>query len=136
MSKLFILWSLCLLSFSSLATSERYEFASNDQLRRFQQLSNELRCPKCQNNALSDSQSPLAEDLRHIIASKIKQGASNEDIVQFMTERYGNFIRYQPPLTVSTSPLWLVPLLVLIFAALMLWRIILRHRQEGSSNDE
>lgn len=136
MSKLFILWSLCLLSFSSLATSERYEFASNDQLRRFQQLSNELRCPKCQNNALSDSQSPLAEDLRQIIASKIKQGASNEDIVQFMTERYGNFIRYQPPLTMSTSPLWLVPLLVLIFAGLMLWRIILRHRQEESSNDE
>jgi cytochrome c-type biogenesis protein CcmH len=135
-SKLFILWSLCLLSFSSLATSERYEFASNDQLRRFQQLSNELRCPKCQNNALSDSQSPLAEDLRLIIASKIKQGASNEDIVQFMTERYGNFIRYQPPLTMSTSPLWLVPLLVLIFATLMLWRTILRHRQEESSNDE
>jgi cytochrome c-type biogenesis protein CcmH len=87
----------------------------------------ELRCLVCQNQTIADSHAGLAEDLRRDIREQLARGATDEQVVQYMTDRYGDFIRYRPPLRGSTALLWLGPgvLLVVGLAVLVL---VLRRR--------
>jgi cytochrome c-type biogenesis protein CcmH len=87
----------------------------------------ELRCLVCQNQTIADSHSGLAVDLRHQVREQLRAGASNEQVVQFMTDRYGDFVRYRPPWKGSTLVLWIGPaaFLVLGLGALAL---VLRQR--------
>jgi cytochrome c-type biogenesis protein CcmH len=71
--------------------------------RRVQALSEELRCLVCQNQSLADSSADLAVDLKNQVREKLKQGASEKDVIAFMTERYGDFVLYRPPLKATTS---------------------------------
>jgi cytochrome c-type biogenesis protein CcmH len=89
----------------------------------------ELRCLVCQNQTIADSHSGLADDLRNQVREQLRQGASDEQVVQFMTERYGDFVRYRPPLKGSTVLLWAGPaaFLVVGLGALML---VLRRRSK------
>ncbi|QXO18171.1 MULTISPECIES: cytochrome c-type biogenesis protein [Vibrio] len=107
-----ILTSL-IVSASALAAIEVYDFDSPEQESQFQELSNTLRCPKCQNNTIADSNAALAQDLRHKVYEMTKQGQSKQEIIDYMTARYGDFITYNPPFTASTAILWLGPLAVL-----------------------
>ncbi|MEK6748088.1 MAG: cytochrome c-type biogenesis protein [Pseudomonadota bacterium] len=79
---------------------------------RFKKLTLELRCLKCQNQTIYDSKAGLAEDLRTQIRDQIHQGKSDQDIVDYMVARYGNFVRYRPPMTVATFMLWVGPFLL------------------------
>ncbi len=78
-------------------------------------LIDEFRCPKCQNANLAGSDAPIAQDLKQKTYTLLKQGQSDEQIRQYMISRYGEFISYKPPMNGSTSILWLVPPLLLVY---------------------
>ena len=81
---------------------------------RMQKIAVELRCLVCQNQTIADSPSGLSDDLRREIREQLQRGASDEQVVQYMTERYGDFIRYRPPVKGSTVALWVGPLVLLV----------------------
>lgn len=103
-----------MLSASVFAAIDVYDFDTQEQETQFQELSNTLRCPKCQNNSIADSNAELAKDLRHKVYEMTKQGKSKDEIVDYMIARYGNFVTYNPPFTLSTAILWLGPVFVLL----------------------
>ncbi|MBV1874774.1 MAG: cytochrome c-type biogenesis protein CcmH, partial [Gammaproteobacteria bacterium] len=91
--------------------------------KRFHLLMEELRCPKCQNQNLEDSNAGLARDLKTRAYDLLKEGKSNQDIVDYMVERYGDFVTYRPPLRPTTWLLWFGPFVILLLAGfLLLWR--------------
>ena len=128
--KLAVIFVLLLVSFQALAVIETYEFASERQRLRYQHLTDVLRCPKCQNQNLAGSNSPIAADLRREIADQIISGATDEQIIDFMVTRYGDFILYEPPLRKNTLLLWLAPALLLLTGILVAWRILRSNKQE------
>jgi len=104
-------------------SNELRAFGSSTMRSRYYALINELRCPKCQNQNLSDSDAPIAEDLRNELFSLLDEGYSDQEIRDFMTARYGTFVLYQPPLTRFTLALWLLPLGLLLISGLIIWRM-------------
>ncbi|MDF5024743.1 cytochrome c-type biogenesis protein CcmH [Vibrio parahaemolyticus] len=125
------------LSLAAHAAIEVYEFDNLEQEQQFKELSHTLRCPKCQNNTISDSNAELAQDLRHKVYEMTKEGKSKGEIVDYMIARYGNFVTYNPPFTVATAILWLGPLAVVLGGFGL---IVLRSRKSKvkakASNDE
>lgn len=93
-------------------------------------LTNELRCLVCQNETLAASQASLAVDLKNQIREKIRAGESNEAIIAYLVERYGDFVLYRPPLKATTVLLWAGPFGLLIVALGMLAYFVRRRRQE------
>ena len=122
------LMSVFLFSMQSYVSAQvdTFEFDNDEQQSRFRQLSDELRCPMCQNTNLSGSTGGVAEDLRREIHRMILDGMSNEEIEQFMFERYGDFIFYRPRLRVETILLWFGPLLFLIIGGFIAYGIFRR----------
>ena len=104
------------------AAIETYGFANDDMAERFVALTEELRCPKCQNQSLADSDSIIATDLRRQVKIMIDRGQSDAEIRSFMVQRYGDFILYDPPFKVATLFLWLAPIILLLLGAIYLWR--------------
>ncbi len=103
----------------------------------FKELAQELRCPKCQNQNLSDSDAMIAGDLRRELYSQIKEGKQGSDIIDFMVKRYGEFVLYRPKLNDKTYVLWYFPIALGVFSFLM-FVLILRNRRKHSvqeSND-
>lgn len=84
---------------------------------RARALSQELRCLQCQNQSIDDSNAMIAHDLRLLVRERIKIGDSDAQVVQFLTDRYGDFVRLKPPFKPSTFALWLTPPLLLLIAA-------------------
>ena len=82
--------------------------------RRVQRVSEELRCLVCQNQTIADSSADLAVDLKNQVREKLKQGVSEKDIITFMTERYGDFVLYRPPVKATTWLLWFGPGLLMV----------------------
>jgi len=97
--------------------------------QRVMTLSAELRCLVCQNQTLADSNAPLAEDLRNQVREKMRQGASDSEIVDYMVARYGDFVLYRPPFKLTTVLLWFGPLLLLAAGFVVLLRRVLRRRR-------
>lgn len=110
------------------AAIDTYEFANEAERTRFRQLTQELRCPKCQNQDIADSNAPIATDLRREIFRMLGEGQSNEQIVEFMVDRYGEFVRYKPALNARTLLLWYGPAGLLVGGFVLLGVIVLRHR--------
>jgi cytochrome c-type biogenesis protein CcmH len=96
--------------------------------QRVMALSAELRCLVCQNQTIADSNAPLAEDLRNQVREKMRQGASDSEIVDYMVARYGDFVLYRPPLKLTTVLLWFGPLLLLAGGFAVMLRRVLRRR--------
>jgi cytochrome c-type biogenesis protein CcmH len=95
--------------------------------QRVQRISEELRCLVCQNQTIADSSADLAIDLKNQVREKLKQGVSEKDIITFMTERYGDFVLYRPPVKATTWLLWFGPGLLLV-AGLVALFMRLRRR--------
>lgn len=108
-----IVCSLLVLLFSTAAISadNRYNFDSQQDRALFLTLTAELRCPMCQNQNIADSDAMIAHDMRRKVASLIRQGKSEQEIIDYMKARYGDFVYYEPPLTVATVWLWVLPVL-------------------------
>lgn len=100
-------------SMSLYAGIEVHTFSDPQQEADFKQLINELRCLVCQNQNIADSNADLAKDLRREIYDMISKGQSRDEIVSFMTDRYGDFVMYRPPLNNSTAVLWVGPFVLL-----------------------
>ena len=90
--------------------------------RRVSTLAHELRCLVCQNQTLADSNAPLAVDLRGQIREQLKAGRSERDVLDFMVQRYGDFVLYRPPFKASTVALWLGPFALLALGAWLFYR--------------
>ncbi len=109
---------------------EARPLADNPQVEaRLKTLAVELRCLVCQNQTLADSHAPLAEDLRREVREMIAKGMSDREIIDFLVQRYGDFVLYRPPWKASTILLWLGPFLLLIAGATGLV-FALRRRQK------
>lgn len=108
--------------------------------KRLANLSKELRCLVCQNETLADSQAGLAEDLRREIREQMKAGKSDQEIISFLTQRYGQFILYRPQVTPTTYLLWFGPFVLLIVGLFALFRYIRQRRdmvvEAPLTNDE
>ena len=109
-----LLCALILVSSSAGAVIETYEFSSPDLASRYHQLSQELRCPKCQNQNIADSNAPIARDLRVVLYEQLEAGQTDAQILDFMVARYGQFVRYRPEVDRQTALLWWSPLLLLV----------------------
>ena len=96
--------------------------------RRVTSLAHELRCLVCQNQTIADSNAPLAQDLRNQIREQLKAGKSERDVMDFMVQRYGDFVLYRPPFKASTVALWLGPFALLALGA---WLFLRRVRKSA-----
>jgi len=116
MKKLMLsLFAAMAFSMAAHAAIEVHEFDTLEQEQQFKELGNTLRCPKCQNNTIADSNAELAVDLREKVYEMTKAGKSKQEIIDYMIARYGNFVTYNPPFTAATAILWLGPISVLLF---------------------
>ena len=97
--------------------------------QRMQALTQQLRCLVCQNETLADSHADLAEDLRKEIREQMKAGKSDREIIAFLTQRYGDFVLYKPPVKATTYLLWFGPFVFLLGGTLLLYRYV-KHRRE------
>ena len=132
MKRLLILIGL-LFSFSAAAVIEVYSFESEEQEALFRTLTTELRCPKCQNNNLADSNASIAQDMRKKTYQMIENGKSEQQIVDYWIDRFGNFVLYKPPVTIATSVLWLGPGLFVIVGITI---IVRNSRRKGQRQDD
>ncbi|MFI3157961.1 MAG: cytochrome c-type biogenesis protein CcmH, partial [Methylococcaceae bacterium] len=122
------------LSQSVHAEIEVYQFANPEIELRYQSLTEELRCLVCQNQNIADSHAELAQDLRRKVYEKLNSGESNEQIIAYMTERYGDFVLYRPPFNTRTLILWLAPVLTLLIGGIGFWSLL--KRRENSTEEK
>jgi len=120
---------LTLVSGSAVAAVDTFEFADEAQQQRYHQFIDEMRCPKCQNQNLSGSDSPIAADLRKQLYTMVEANKSDEEIVDYMVSRYGDFILYKPRLTTRTFFLWAAPIIFVVIGIFILL-ILIRSRSK------
>ncbi|WP_414981835.1 cytochrome c-type biogenesis protein [Congregibacter sp.] len=125
-----VFWSVC-----TFAVIETYEFSSPQLEARYRVLSQELRCPKCQNQNIADSNAPISQDLRALLYEKLEEGASDEAILEGMVARYGEFVRYRPGTRGAALWLWLAPALMLGAGFLLLLLLLRRGRAVSKASD-
>ena len=94
---------------------------------RLKAMSSELRCLVCQNTTLADSTAPLAEDLRKEIREQLRAGKSDQEVIDYLVARYGDFVRYRPPVNNETALLWFGPFLLLIIGGFVLYGALKKH---------
>jgi cytochrome c-type biogenesis protein CcmH len=121
---------LSLLVYQARADIEYRDFKQPEQEQAYQTLISELRCLVCQNQTIADSNADLAKDLRRQVYEMLQQGKSRQDIVDFMTDRYGDFVMYKPALSLKTLLLWLGPVLFLVIGLATVW--VLRSKPAGT----
>ncbi len=118
----------------ALAAIDSYSFANPAEEQLFRQLVAELRCPKCQNNNLHDSDAELAQDLRDLVYAKVREGESREQIIAYLVERYGPFIHYQPPAPAAVMII-LPAVLFLLLGCGWLWWWVKRPQADNEQAD-
>ncbi|HEY7866100.1 MAG TPA: cytochrome c-type biogenesis protein [Psychromonas sp.] len=123
--------------FSPLAysTTDIFEFDNAQQEQTFHDLTKQLRCPKCQNQNIADSKAQLAKDLRNKTYQLVKEGKSEEQVVAYMVARFGNFVRYDPPMTPATIFLWLGPLLFILLGFYFLYGQVKKQKTQQDHLD-
>lgn len=125
-------WLLLLLAASPLAAASAIDvepLSTEEKEMRYRVLIAELRCPKCQNENLAESNAPIAQDLRGQVRRLLEEGKSNDEIVAFLVERYGDYIRYRPPVQKNTLVLWFLPALLLVVALVTVAVVVRRRRR-------
>ncbi|PYS32296.1 MAG: cytochrome C biogenesis protein CcmH [Acidobacteria bacterium] len=129
MKRIVFLISL-VICFASVALAKEAKPAEDPQIeQRMRALTEQLRCLVCQNETLADSRADLAEDLRKEIREQMKAGKSDQEIIAFLTQRYGDFVLYKPPVKSTTYLLWFGPF-VLLFAGTGVLYLYLKKRRE------
>jgi cytochrome c-type biogenesis protein CcmH len=128
----FLLVALSLLNVAPAFAVQPDEILPDPQLEeRARHLSRELRCMVCQNQSIDDSDAPLARDLRLLVRERLKAGDSDQQVMDFLTARYGDFVLLKPPLNSHTALLWALPLGVLVIGAFALV-VALRRRGQAA----
>ncbi|MEH6823966.1 MAG: cytochrome c-type biogenesis protein [Motiliproteus sp.] len=132
--RLMAMLGLLLASWSAQAVIETYQFKNEQEKQQYKVLVEELRCPKCQNQNLSGSNSPIAEDMRREIHRMVSEGQSSQTVIDFMVARYGDFVNYRPRRDSSTMLLWYGPIAMLVIGALVVL-LVSRRKRGGSDAD-
>ena len=129
---------LLLLALPAAASINVYEFEEEEKRQRFDVLIQELRCPKCQNQNIADSDAGVAKLIKDRVYKLVQEGKSEVEITDHMIERYGDFVTYRPPVRRSTFFLWFGPVLALLIAVVLLIFFVSRDKQKSKalSNDE
>ena len=122
--------SVPLLSASQLKTNELKQFTSPEMRQRYYALIAELRCPKCQNQNLADSDAPIANDLRDELYLLINDDYSDAEILAFMASRYGEFVLYAPPVNKVTVVLWIIPAALGLLGLVIVGLVVIRSQQD------
>ncbi|SPY78413.1 heme lyase NrfEFG subunit NrfF [Providencia rustigianii] len=112
---------------------DTWQFSSSEEQEISLQIASQLRCPQCQNQNLLESNAPTAVSMRHQVFKMVAEGKTESQIIAYMTERYGNFVLYNPPFSLGTSLLWLLPLLSIITILFILWRFGLFKKKNNQS---
>ncbi len=131
--KQLILTILMLVAMPVTAVVEYHAFQQAEQEQAYQTLINELRCLVCQNQTIADSNADLAKDLRQQVYEMLQQGKSEQDVVAFMTQRYGDFVLYRPAFNIKTGLLWLGPVVFLLIGVLTVF-LLARHKKTAADN--
>jgi cytochrome c-type biogenesis protein CcmH len=103
--------------------------------QRYWSLIREIRCPKCLNESIADSSAPVAADLRREVHRLLAGGASDQEVVDFLTARYGDFVLYRPRLVPATYALWAGPFLFLAIGSVVFWRVLRARRDQSLDTD-
>lgn len=132
----YFLFILLLLNYSSSFALDPRQLSDPKQQEAYETLTSELRCLVCQNQTIADSNADLAADLRRQVQEMLEQGKSREEIIQFMTDRYGDFVLYNPPFKGKTSILWIAPAIFLLVGLVTLFIIIRRKKATASGQHD
>ena len=135
MSRWLMLLALALVTSGALAIDTEVAFPDAPRQARYDRWIHELRCVQCQNAAIADSPVGLASDLRRQVREMIAAGQTDDQIKSFMTERYGDFVLYDPPLTARTYFLWAAPGLLLVICVGFAVRVIVRRSKAPIDSD-
>lgn len=109
-------------AYSVIAAEDKFSFDTPAQRESFLKLTAELRCPMCQNQNIADSDAMIAHDMRRKVYALLKQGKTEQEVIDFMKSRYGDFVHYQPPVTAATLWLWACPVLFIFIALIVVIR--------------
>jgi cytochrome c-type biogenesis protein CcmH len=115
------------------ATLESFKFADDAAEQHFKDLISELRCLVCQNQSLADSDAELAHDLRSEVYEMVQDGKSDAEIIEFLVDRYGDFVLYNPPVKPSTYLLWFGPFALMILAGGLLLRALRKQKRTATA---
>ena len=105
------------------------ELSDRAEIERVRTLTEQLRCLVCQNQTIADSNAGLAIDLREQVVKQVRSGRSDTEIKQYMVERYGDFVLYDPPFSTTNAVLWVGPFVLLVLGLLLVWRSVLRRHR-------
>ncbi len=130
--KVFFALIILLLSHTNAFANTFYPFDNPKQEAQFNHLLRELRCLVCQNQDLADSNASLAKDLRDEVYQLVKSNKSDSEITNYLTDRYGDFILFKPPVKAVTALLWFGPALFMVLGLLIFWCTCLRRRNDES----
>lgn len=126
----YLLLVLCLVfAGNSVARVSAFEFKTEEQEKAYKDLIQELRCLVCQNQNIADSNAELAQDLKRKTYEMVVSGKSKTEIADYMTQRYGDFVMYRPPVTQTTLLLWVGPFIILFIGVFFLIRVIRSRKQ-------
>jgi cytochrome c-type biogenesis protein CcmH len=128
-----LLAALCLMLPALAQHNTVLEFSRPEYKERYYHLVEQFRCLVCQNQTIAESNAELAVDLRNRVHEMVEQGQSDDDIVNFMAERYGNFVLYNPPLKPSTMLLWFAPFIAIGIGSVALVLFIMRRNKDTVS---
>ncbi len=133
---IFVFFLICQTSYAL----DARQLADPKQQENYELLTKELRCLVCQNQTIADSNAELAFDLRRQVSEMLEQGKSNDEIIQFMTDRYGDFVLYKPAFKGKTLLLWIAPGAFLFLGLIIVYVFIRQKRalrsEQGVSNNE
>ena len=138
MKRLVSILALCLLlgtgPVPAGVTLEAFKFDTKAEEQHFRDLIEGLRCLVCQNQSLADSDAELAHDLRAEVYEMIQAGKSDDEIVEFLVERYGDFVLYNPPIKPANYLIWFGPFVLLLIAGFLLLRAVRRQKQTAATD--
>jgi cytochrome c-type biogenesis protein CcmH len=129
-----VLFLLVIFSIPGVVTADVanvYNFDTIQQEQRFQKLAEELRCPKCQNQNIADSGAPIAKDMRNEVYRMMRAGASDEDIMNALVSRFGEFVRYKPEVEKRTLLLWATPFIAVFGGLMIVVGVVIRSRRNA-----
>ncbi|MFT4712613.1 MAG: cytochrome c-type biogenesis protein CcmH [Candidatus Azotimanducaceae bacterium] len=125
---------ICMQSVSAVAAIDAYSFPDEEMRQRYNSLIDELRCPQCLNTNLAGSDSMISKDLRREVHRLVLAGKSDDEVRDFMQQRYGDFILYKPQVKASTYVLWFGPVVLFFIATAVLVKLISRRRNAPNKN--
>lgn len=131
-----LLFIFLLIMFGSSYAVDTRQLSDPKQQETYETLTRELRCLVCQNQTIADSNAELAADLRRQVYEMLQQGKSRQEIIRFMTDRYGDFVLYKPPFKGKTSILWLAPVVFLLIGLITVFFFIRRKKAAANLHSQ